>query len=114
MRAADNNPLLGPVAASAFQTVLGFDAFHPGRNFRDPNNIANQNGIVFFPGSAPLYKSTALVGGFGVSGDGVDQDDVVTFFGVDGFRAPNDLRADQFFVRGVRLPYQKFNRNPFA
>jgi hypothetical protein len=21
-------------------------------------------------------------------------------------------RADQVFVRGVRLPYQKFNRNP--
>ncbi len=25
---------------------------------------------------------------------------------------PNVLRADQVFVRGVRLPYQKFNRQP--
>lgn len=104
-----------PQAYTDFQSVLGFDAFNPGRNFRNPNNIANQNGIVFFPGSAPLYnKAGVLIGGFGVSGDGVDQDDVVTFAGQNGFTAPHNLRADQFFVRGVRLPYQKFNRNPFA
>jgi hypothetical protein len=54
-----------------------------------------------------------LVGGFGVSGDGVDQDDDVTFSGSAGFRPPPTTpRADQVFVRGVRLPYQKFNRNP--
>ena len=40
----------------------------------DPNG-PNQNGIVFFPGSVPLYKNGVLVGGLGVSGDGVDQDD---------------------------------------
>ena len=111
---AVENDSLGPRAYTEYQSVMGFDAFNPGSNFRDPDDIANQSGIVFFPGSAPLYKSTVLVGGFGVSGDGVDQDDVVTFFGVDGFRAPSDLRADKFFVRGIRLPYQKFNRNPFA
>ena len=48
-------------------------------------DIANQNGIVFFPGSSPLYKTQILVGGFGISGDGVDQDDVVTFAGQQGF-----------------------------
>ena len=121
VRAADNNPLLGPVAASAFQTVLGFDAFHPGRNFRDPNNIANQNGIVFFPGSTPIYAGVgalnagALNGGFGISGDGVDQDDVVTFFGAQGFLPPDaNVIADEVRVRNTRLPYQKFNRNPFG
>jgi uncharacterized protein GlcG (DUF336 family) len=94
-------------------SVLGFDAFNPGRNFRDPDNPANQNGIVFFPGSAPLYnKDGKLIGGFGASGDGVDQDDVVTFSATVGFETPNDLRADQFFVRGARLPFQKFLRNP--
>ena len=74
----------------------------------------NQNGIVFFPGSSPLYRGTQkqLIGGFGVSGDGVDQDDVMTVAGQAGFDAPLQLRADQVFVRGVRLPYQKFNRNP--
>ena len=47
-----------------------------------------------------------------MSGDGVDQDDVTTVGGQAGFDAPLPLRADQFFVGGVRLPYQKFNRNP--
>jgi hypothetical protein len=74
--------------------------------------IANQNGVVFFPGSAPLYLAGSLHGGFGVSGDGVDQDDVVTFMGQKGFEAPAQLRADRVFYRTVRLPYQKFNRNP--
>lgn len=103
-----------PVPYTDFQSVLGFDAFNPGSNFRDPSNIANQNGIVFFPGSTPLYRNTALVGGFGVSGDGVDQDDVVTFVGAGDFlpRGGGVVRADEVFVRGVRLPYQKFLRNP--
>ena len=104
------NVFRGP--ASAFQSVQGYDAFHPGTNFRDPNNFLNQDGIVFFPGAVPLYKSI-LIGGFGVSGDGVDQDDVVTFAGSQGFVPPAGvLTADQVSVRGVRLPYQKFNRNP--
>lgn len=108
---------MGPaLPASVYSTsdtsVLGFDAFNPGRNFRDPDNIANQNGIVFFPGSAPLYKDGKLIGGFGASGDGVDQDDVVTFSAVIGFEVPAALRADQYFVRDTRLPFQKFLRNP--
>jgi uncharacterized protein GlcG (DUF336 family) len=108
-----------PAPASAFQSVLGYDAFNPQTNFRDPANVLNQNGIVFFPGSAPLYRSgrpgvpAARIGGFGVSGDGVDQDDVVTFAGSFNFGVPLSLlRADQVSVAGVRLPYQKFNRNP--
>ena len=108
-----------PLPASAFQSVLGYDAFHPETNFRQAGNLANQNGVVFFPGSAPLYRDTpdgnagVVIGGFGVSGDGVDQDDVVTFAGSNGYGVPNALlRADEVFVRGVRLPYQKFNRSP--
>jgi hypothetical protein len=101
-----------PTPASSFQSVLGFDAFHAGRNFRDPDNLANQNGIVFFPGSTPLYVDGVLAGGFGVSGDGVDQDDVVTASGMNGFAPPSGMRVDQVFYRGVRLPFQKFNRNP--
>ncbi len=93
-------------------SVLGHNTFRPATNFRDPDNIANQNGVVFFPGSTPLYNNQALVGGFGVSGDGVDQDDVVTAFGGVDFLPPSNLRADQAFVRGVRLPFQKFLRNP--
>jgi hypothetical protein len=56
--------------------------------------------------------SRALVGGFGVSGDGVDQDDVVTAAGLVGFEAPDAIQVGQFPVANVRLPYLKFNRNP--
>jgi len=48
----------------------------------------------------------------GVSGDGVDQDDYVAAGGAAGFEAPTQLRADQVLINGVRLPYQKFPRNP--
>jgi len=72
----------------------------------------NNSGIVFFPGSAGLYKNGVLVGGLGVSGDGVDQDDFVTSAGTKGFEAPDAMRADQISIEGVRLPYFKFPRNP--
>ena len=72
----------------------------------------NQNGIVFFPGALPLYKNGVLVGGLGVSGDGVEQDDYVTAAGALGFEAAPDSRADRVFIDGVRMPYLKFPRNP--
>lgn len=72
----------------------------------------NQSGIVFFPGSEPLYKNGVLVGGLGVSGDGVDQDDFVTAGGAAGFEADPSIRADQIIIEGVRLPFLKFPRNP--
>jgi uncharacterized protein GlcG (DUF336 family) len=104
-----------PQPVSAHTSVKGFDAFNPGTNFRATAagvNPANQNGIVFFPGSSAVYKRGHIVGGFGVSGDGVDQDDVVTNFGIQGYGPPTARRADHFFVHGVRLPYLKFPRNP--
>jgi uncharacterized protein GlcG (DUF336 family) len=76
-----------------------------------PPNV-NKSGIVFFPGSAGLYRSGALVGGLGVSGDGVDEDDYVTNGGTKGFEAPANVRADQISINGVRLPYFKFPPNP--
>jgi len=106
-----------------------YDAFVRSRNFRDQGDyevtlqglnvsqpLANQNGIVFFPGSTPVYVSTGggrmLSGGLGISGDGVDQDDVVTVAAQQGFEPPTGKRVDQYIVGGVRLPFQKFNRNP--
>jgi uncharacterized protein GlcG (DUF336 family) len=110
---------VGPaLPASAYNSVLGYTSFHPDANFRDPNDPLNQNGVVYFPGSAPLYQDSptgfgVLIGGFGVSGDGVDQDDVATVAGQVGYTVPaNVLRADQTFYDGVRLPYQKYDRNP--
>jgi len=108
-----------PLPASAYQSAQGYNDFNPQSNFHDPFNKANQNGVVFFPGSAPLYKSTAsdsvrqLVGGLGVSGDGVLQDDDVTSEAALSYGPPSTVkRADMVKVRGVRLPYFKYNRNP--
>ncbi len=89
-----------------------------------PPNTGNKSGIVFFPGSLPLYRNNVLVGGLGVSGDGVDEDDFVTAgsvnaacgaggpCGVPDFQAPPNIRADQVVIKNVRLPYLKFPRNP--
>jgi uncharacterized protein GlcG (DUF336 family) len=121
---------LPPVKANTAVTnrTIGFGAqpyFPPGIDYASPgpffdlykSDIANpcadgKNGIVFFPGSLPLYKNGVLVGGLGVSGDGVDQDDYVTAQGGINFQAPASIRADRVFVQGVRLPYLKFPRNP--
>ncbi len=72
----------------------------------------NQSGVVFFPGSVPLYRNGVLVGGLGISGDGVDQDDFVAAGGSAGFEAPAGIRADQVVIQSVRLPYLKFPSNP--
>jgi uncharacterized protein GlcG (DUF336 family) len=53
-----------------------------------------RNGITIFPGGVPLYKGGRLAGGIGVSGDGVDQDDIVADLGSRGFGAPGDIRCD--------------------
>jgi uncharacterized protein GlcG (DUF336 family) len=73
-------------------------------------NVAN--GIQIFPGSVPLYKNGELVGAVGVSGDGVDQDDLIAASGSNGFEPPAAIRADQITVRGTRLPFLKFPRSP--
>jgi uncharacterized protein GlcG (DUF336 family) len=71
-----------------------------------------QNGIQIFPGSVPLYKGNKLVGALGISGDGVDQDDIIATMGSAGFESPPEMRSDRVFVRGVRLPFTKFPRHP--
>jgi len=74
--------------------------------------MPNQNGVVFFPGAVPLYRNGVMIGGLGVSGDGVDQDDFATSAGEALFPAPANIRADQITDQNVRLPYIKFPQNP--
>ncbi len=99
--------------------LFAYDSANPcteGRIRGNNPQYANQSGIVWFPGSAPLYKTGRLAGGVGVSGDGVEQDDYVTAGAVAGFDAPDELRVDRSTIRtrngSVRLPYWKFPRNP--
>jgi uncharacterized protein GlcG (DUF336 family) len=84
------------------------------------------NGIQIFPGSVPVYRNGALVGGIGVSGDGIDQDDMISFLGLNNgatraggglSNAPASMRADRIVVqvgnRQVRLRYVNCPFAPF-
>ncbi|MEP2550737.1 MAG: heme-binding protein, partial [Marinomonas sp.] len=83
------------------------------------------NGIQIFPGSVPIYRGNELIGGIGVSGDGIDQDDMVSFLGLHNAgvttgsinNAPNDIRADRIVVdlgdAQVRLRYVNCPFAPF-
>ena len=77
-----------------------------------------QNGMQIFPGSVPIYRGSTLVGGIGVSGDGIDQDDMISFLGthnggakIGGIgNAPMAIRSDNVVVtladgKTVRLRY---------
>ncbi len=79
---------------------------------RDGIRLDLPNGITIFPGGFPLYRNHVLIGAIGVSGDGVDQDDIVGASGTQKFLAPDGIRSDQFDFRGTRLPYAKFPRDP--
>jgi uncharacterized protein GlcG (DUF336 family) len=88
----------------------------PGPSRGADRTFLNQNGITWFPGSFPLYRNGELVGGLGVSGDGVLQNNLVAAAGAVGFEPPDDLTVDNSFIvlgkQKVRLPFVKFPRNP--
>jgi uncharacterized protein GlcG (DUF336 family) len=70
------------------------------------------NGITIFPGGFPLYRNGQMIGAIGVSGDGVDQDDIVAASGTGNFLTPLAIGADETVFEGARLPYAKFPRDP--
>ncbi|MGA8809959.1 MAG: heme-binding protein, partial [Thermoanaerobaculia bacterium] len=99
------------VAPGPFYSLFLHDLANACSQGSQPPN-ANQNGIVFFPGATPLYQNGKLVGGLGVSGDGVEQDDYVTYLGAGSPLPTPKIWADQLKVNGVRLPMFKFPRSP--
>lgn len=82
------------------------------------------NGIQIFPGSVPIYRGNSLVGAIGVSGDGIDQDDMISFLGLHNGgqkagtgigNAPNAIRADRVLVQvGTRQVRLRYINCPFA
>ncbi len=72
-----------------------------------------RNGLQIFAGGVPIYRGSTLIGAVGVSGDGIDQDDLIAAGGANVFPAPEAMRSDRTFVRGVRLPFVKFPARPF-
>ena len=72
-----------------------------------------KNGVQTFAGGVPIYRNGVHVGGVGVSGDGIEQDDIIAAGGANNFAPPEPIRSDKVFVRGVRLPFLKFPPRPF-
>ncbi|MEQ1645382.1 MAG: heme-binding protein, partial [Pyrinomonadaceae bacterium] len=72
-----------------------------------------KNGAQIFAGGLPIYRGSTLVGAVGVSGDGIDQDDIIAAAGANAFAPPEAIRSDRIFVRNVRLPFLKFPARPF-
>jgi len=77
----------------------------PGGPLWNIGNSNRQDGLIEFPGGMPLYRNGELVGGIGVSGDGVEQDENVAEAGAKGFEAPKAIRVDTVTNNGV--PYTK-------
>ncbi len=91
-----------------------------------------QNGFHIFQGAVPIYRrntdgTSTLVGAYGVSGDGAEQDDFVPFVALDEVakdqrargvaneigNAPGRLRADNISVANVNLRYVVCPTAPF-
>jgi uncharacterized protein GlcG (DUF336 family) len=92
-----------------------------------PGNRSNApplaNGLQVFPGGFPIYRNGILVGGIGVSGDGVDQDDLISFLGLynagqalrSGIgHAPAHMRAGTLTAHGVAPKYVNCPYAPFV
>lgn len=129
-----NGPLSRPIAqfspfATGLQTALIAQTLGMDRCTNVPAAPSGQqrlaNGIQIFPGSVPIYRGNKLVGAIGVSGDGIDQDDMIAFLGannggkkVGGIgNAPKAVRADRIVVKvgvGTRLRYVNCPFAPFV
>ncbi|WP_340108811.1 heme-binding protein [Pikeienuella sp. HZG-20] len=83
------------------------------------------NGAQIFAGSVPIYRGGVLIGGIGVSGDGIEQDDMVSALSLrraglalgGGLgHAPEAVRSDTLIPRegnGNRLRYVSCPPGPF-
>jgi uncharacterized protein GlcG (DUF336 family) len=87
------------------------------------------NGIQIFSGGFPIYRGSTLVGGIGISGDGINQDELIGFLGLHNAglvlnnaigNAPAFMRAETIFglpgglLRYVSCPVAPFLDDPTA
>jgi hypothetical protein len=81
-----------------------------------------RNGVQIFPGAVPIYRGEVLIGALGISGDGIDQDDMIAFLGVHNAgvllggalgHAPKARRADTLTPGNARLRYVQCPQGPF-
>ncbi len=108
------------VAADVPANCTGVDGFD--NAFALSGVIAElANGTQIFPGSVPIYRGGTLIGGIGVSGDGVDQDDMIAFLGLHEAaqqlgsfgNAAAPMRADLLAPMGTSLRYINCPATPY-
>jgi uncharacterized protein GlcG (DUF336 family) len=111
------NQIIGHIAH-----VIGLAATDVAPNCAQSSVPRVANGIQIFPGSVPIYRGDQLVGGIGVSGDGVDQDDMIAFLGLHEAaaalngsinNAPSGMRSDRLQPAGERLRYVQCPQTPY-
>jgi uncharacterized protein GlcG (DUF336 family) len=105
------------------RAAFGLNADTPSQCTNLPKRQLLGNGIQIFPGSVPIYRGNMLVGAIGISGDGIDQDDMIAFLGthngavrVSGINnAPPAIRSDQIVqpttnvrLRWIGCPFAPF------
>jgi uncharacterized protein GlcG (DUF336 family) len=81
------------------------------------------NGLQIFSGSFPIYRGNTLVGAIGISGDGIQQDSMISFLGLQNFtdpgvaspitHAPLAIRSDNLSPGGIKLRYANCPAAPF-
>ncbi len=83
------------------------------------------DGLQIFSGGFPIYRGGTLVGALGISGDGVQQDALIAYIGIQGdgsinvagvstvSNAPAGIRADTVSVGGTDLIYIQCPAAPF-
>lgn len=87
-----------------------------------PTLNAIRNGLQIFGGGVPIYRGGQLIGGIGISGDGVEQDDIVSFLGLHRAglalggaigNAPQAIRSSTVNIGGGQLRYVNCPVSPF-
>jgi uncharacterized protein GlcG (DUF336 family) len=82
------------------------------------------DGAQIFSGGFPIYRGSTLVGGIGISGDGIQQDSLISFLGLQDFteptggltplaHAPAAIRSDLLAPGGINLRYVNCPAAPF-
>jgi uncharacterized protein GlcG (DUF336 family) len=76
------------------------------------------NGLQIFSGGFPIYRGNVLVGGIGISGDGIQQDSMIAFLGIQNGpstlnQAPAAIRNDRLAPQGISLRYVNCPAAPF-
>jgi uncharacterized protein GlcG (DUF336 family) len=123
--ASNPNPTVAPAAPDVGPGCTGVNSplATTGAGVRVNTDLRLGNGLQIFAGSVPIYRAGVLVGAVGVSGDGVDQDDMVAILGLANAsallhgsigNAPPARRADTLIPQGARLKYVECPQAPFV